>query len=160
PGRLSGGQLYDGSHLDDGVRQRDLRGRSSVVPLRGADEKGGGPDAGGEPAPERAGGHWPGRRRMRERQTGAAHWNGRGAGGTQGCRGAEKAGAMAGDGPLISVIIPVYRVEAYLEDCVRSVQRQTWQKLQIILVDDGSPDGCGALCDRLAKEDPRIEVIH
>ncbi len=97
---------------------------------------------------------------MSERETGAALWNCRGAGGTQGCRGAEKAGAMAGDGPLISVIIPVYRVEAYLEDCVRSVQRQTWQKLQIILVDDGSPDGCGALCDRLAGEDPRIEVIH
>ena len=47
--------------------------------------------------------------------------------------------------PLISVIIPVYKTEAYLEKCVRSVMMQSYHNLEIILVDDGSPDGCGAL---------------
>lgn len=61
---------------------------------------------------------------------------------------------------LISVIVPIYNVEAYLERCVRSIQSQTYAKLEIILVDDGSPDGCGELCDRFAKEDNRIRVIH
>ena len=62
--------------------------------------------------------------------------------------------------PRISVIIPVYKVEDYLDRCVRSVQKQTLSDLEIILVDDGSPDGCGALCDRYAAEDSRIKVIH
>jgi glycosyltransferase involved in cell wall biosynthesis len=60
----------------------------------------------------------------------------------------------------ISVIIPVYKVEAYLEKCVMSVLCQTYQCLEIILVDDGSPDGCPALCDELAQRDGRIQVIH
>ena len=62
--------------------------------------------------------------------------------------------------PEISVIVPVYRVEAYLRQCVDSIRKQTFQQLEIILVDDGSPDACPALCDELAQEDARIRVIH
>lgn len=62
--------------------------------------------------------------------------------------------------PLISVIVPAYKVEAYLERCVESVRRQSYQNLEIILVDDGSPDGCPAICDACAREDDRIRVIH
>ena len=62
--------------------------------------------------------------------------------------------------PMISVIIPVYKVEQYLARCVDSVLRQTYQNFEIILVDDGSPDRCGALCDEYARQDPRISVIH
>ena len=58
--------------------------------------------------------------------------------------------------PLISIIIPVYKVEKYLEKCIESVLNQTYKKLQIILVDDGSPDNCGDICDRYAKMDERI----
>lgn len=61
---------------------------------------------------------------------------------------------------LISVIIPIYRVEPYLKKCIDSVCAQTYRNLQIILVDDGSPDSCGSICDKYAKEDPRITVIH
>lgn len=60
----------------------------------------------------------------------------------------------------ISVIVPVYKVEAYLERCVRSLCRQTYTNLEIILVDDGSPDRSGELCDQMALEDPRISVVH
>jgi glycosyltransferase involved in cell wall biosynthesis len=60
----------------------------------------------------------------------------------------------------ISVIIPVYKVEDYLERCVSSVCRQTYTDLEIILVDDGSPDNSGKLCDELAAQDGRIRVIH
>lgn len=62
--------------------------------------------------------------------------------------------------PLISVIIPVYKVEEYLDRCVQSVCKQTYTNLEIILVDDGSPDNCGAMCDVLAQTDRRIRVIH
>ena len=62
--------------------------------------------------------------------------------------------------PLISIIIPVYKVEKYLEKCIKSVLDQTYKNLQIILVDDGSPDNCGNICDDYAKIDNRIEVIH
>lgn len=62
--------------------------------------------------------------------------------------------------PVISVIIPVYDVEKYLDRCVESVLNQTYHNLEIILVDDGSPDGCPQLCDEWAKKDERIRVIH
>lgn len=61
---------------------------------------------------------------------------------------------------LISVIVPVYKVEEYLPTCVESILAQTHQDLEIILVDDGSPDGCGAMCDEYARKDSRIRVIH
>ena len=62
--------------------------------------------------------------------------------------------------PLISVIIPVYRVEPYLDRCVESVVGQTYRNLEILLVDDGSPDRCPQMCDEWAKKDDRIRVIH
>ena len=61
---------------------------------------------------------------------------------------------------LISVIIPVYKVEPYLHRCVDSILAQTFQDFEIILVDDGSPDRCGAICDEYAALDTRIHVIH
>lgn len=61
---------------------------------------------------------------------------------------------------LFSVIIPVYNVEAYLEECVNSVIAQTYKEMEIILVDDGSSDSSGSLCDELSKLDNRIRVIH
>lgn len=65
------------------------------------------------------------------------------------------------DDPIkISVVVPVYKVEAYLERCVRSLCRQTHKNLEIILVDDGSPDRSGVLCDELAARDDRIVVMH
>ena len=63
-------------------------------------------------------------------------------------------------GDLVSVIIPVYKVEQYLERCVRSVTSQTYDNLEILLIDDGSPDRCGEMCDSFAAEDRRIRVIH
>ena len=62
--------------------------------------------------------------------------------------------------PLISVIVPVYRVEKYLDRCLRSITEQTYRNLEIILVDDGSPDNSGAICDAWAARDSRIRVIH
>ena len=62
--------------------------------------------------------------------------------------------------PLISVIIPVYKAEGYLERCVGSIRNQKYRNLEIILVDDGSPDESGAMCDRFAQEDSRIRVLH
>ena len=61
---------------------------------------------------------------------------------------------------LISIIIPVYKVEKYLEKCIESVLKQTYTNLEIFLIDDGSPDNCGKICDEYAKKDSRIEVIH
>ena len=62
--------------------------------------------------------------------------------------------------PRVSVIIPVYNVEKYLTACVKSIQNQTLSEIEIVLVDDGSPDKCGELADKLALEDTRIRVIH
>ncbi len=62
--------------------------------------------------------------------------------------------------PLISVIIPIYNVEKYLKKCIDSVISQTYKNLEIILVDDGSPDNCGIICDEYAQKDDRIIVIH
>lgn len=61
---------------------------------------------------------------------------------------------------MISVIVPVYKVEKYLRQCVESIQAQTYKDLEIILVDDGSPDKCPNICDELAKKDGRIKVVH
>ena len=60
----------------------------------------------------------------------------------------------------VSIIVPVYNVEKYLERCVRSLRCQTYQNIEIILVDDGSKDNCGIMCDKFALEDTRIKVIH
>lgn len=62
--------------------------------------------------------------------------------------------------PLISVIVPIYKVESYLDRCVASLVEQTYNELEIILVDDGSPDKCPDMCDEWAKKDSRIKVIH
>lgn len=62
--------------------------------------------------------------------------------------------------PLISVIVPVYKVEAYLPACVDSILMQTFTDFELILVDDGSPDTCGAMCDSYAQKDSRVRVIH
>ena len=61
---------------------------------------------------------------------------------------------------LISVVIPVYNAEKYIRRCVNSIQNQTYHNLEIILVDDGSPDKSGQICDQLSKEDDRIRVVH
>lgn len=62
--------------------------------------------------------------------------------------------------PLISVIVPIYKVELYLSKCLDSIVGQTYRNLEIILVDDGSPDNCGAICDMYAARDNRITVLH
>ncbi len=62
--------------------------------------------------------------------------------------------------PLISVIVPIYKVEEFLPTCLDSILAQTYKNLEIILVDDGSPDNCGMICDEYAKKDSRIIVIH
>lgn len=60
----------------------------------------------------------------------------------------------------LSVIVPVYKVEQYLRQCLDSIVNQTYKNLEIILIDDGSPDGCGKICDEYAEKDPRIILIH
>ena len=60
----------------------------------------------------------------------------------------------------ISVVVPVYNVEEYLDQCVESLVGQTYKNLEVILVDDGSPDNCPAMCDEWAERDNRIKVIH
>lgn len=62
--------------------------------------------------------------------------------------------------PAISIIVPVYRAEAHLERCVRSILAQRFADFELILVDDGSPDTCPLLCDAWARSDPRIRVLH
>lgn len=62
--------------------------------------------------------------------------------------------------PVITVVVPIFKVEKYLDECVRSIICQTYQNLEIFLVDDGSPDRCGEMCDEYAKKDSRISVIH
>lgn len=60
----------------------------------------------------------------------------------------------------LSIIVPVYKVEQYLNRCVDSILNQTYRNIEIVLVDDGSPDRCGEICDRYARKDKRIKVIH
>ena len=64
------------------------------------------------------------------------------------------------DLPLVSVVVPVYRVEAYLDHCIQSIAEQTYHNLEILLVDEGSPDRSGEICDRWAEKDRRIRVFH
>ena len=61
---------------------------------------------------------------------------------------------------VISIIVPIYKVESYLDECVTSIVNQTYRNIQIILVDDGSPDRCGKICDDWMLKDKRITVIH
>lgn len=61
---------------------------------------------------------------------------------------------------LVSIVIPVYKVEEYIDKCIESVTKQSYTDIEIILVDDGSPDKCGKICEKWAKEDDRIKVIH
>ncbi len=67
---------------------------------------------------------------------------------------------MAPMEPLLSVVVPVYKVEAYLNRCLESLTAQTYRNLEILLVDDGSPDHSGEICDRWAERDSRIRVLH
>lgn len=60
----------------------------------------------------------------------------------------------------VSVIVPIYKVEKYLEKCLKSISEQTYKDIQVILVDDGSPDNCPSICDAWVKNDPRMQVIH
>lgn len=62
--------------------------------------------------------------------------------------------------PLVTIVVPIYNVEKYLDRCIKSIVNQTYSNLDIILVDDGSPDNCPAICDDWAKKDKRIKVIH
>lgn len=62
--------------------------------------------------------------------------------------------------PLISIVVPVYKVESFLDRCIKSILSQTYERLDIILVDDGSPDRCPQMCDRWAETDGRIRVLH
>ena len=61
---------------------------------------------------------------------------------------------------LISIIVPIYRTEKYLKKCIESIQAQLYRNIEIILIDDGSPDECGNICDQFAKQDKRIRVYH
>ena len=62
--------------------------------------------------------------------------------------------------PLISIIVPCYNVERYVEQCIRSIMGQSYKNIEIITVDDGSPDNSPQILDKLANEDSRIKVIH
>ncbi len=61
---------------------------------------------------------------------------------------------------MISIIVPVYKDEPYLRQCVDSILNQTYRDIEVLLIDDGSPDRCGEICDEFAKKDQRIRVFH
>ena len=67
---------------------------------------------------------------------------------------------LAMTNPLITIVVPIYKVEKYLGRCIDSLVAQTYPNIEIILADDGSPDRCGAICDEYAQKDSRIKVIH
>ena len=62
--------------------------------------------------------------------------------------------------PKVSIVVPVYNVEQYLDECVQSLLNQTLNDIEIILIDDESPDNCPAICDKYAKIDSRVKVVH
>ena len=62
--------------------------------------------------------------------------------------------------PIISVIVPIYKVEQYLSRCVSSILSQTFADFELLLIDDGSPDRCGEICDEWASKDYRVRVFH
>ena len=62
--------------------------------------------------------------------------------------------------PKLSIIVPVYKVEQYINKCIDSILNQTFTDFELILVDDGSPDNCGKICDEYAQKDERVRVIH
>lgn len=61
---------------------------------------------------------------------------------------------------LASIVVPVYNIEKYIEKCIKSLLAQTYEQIEILLVDDGSPDGSGKICDAYAEKDARIRVLH
>ena len=61
--------------------------------------------------------------------------------------------------PEFSVIVPVYKVESYLSTCVESILCQSYQEFELILIDDGSPDNCGEICDKYSTSDKRVRVV-
>ena len=62
--------------------------------------------------------------------------------------------------PLISIVVPVYKVQDYVLECLESIAAQSYKNLEVIVIDDGSPDDAGAICDDFAKQDERFHVIH
>ena len=62
--------------------------------------------------------------------------------------------------PSVSVIVPVYKAESFLSNCINSILNQTYRDLEVILVDDGSPDFSGQICEEYAEKDGRVKVIH
>ena len=61
---------------------------------------------------------------------------------------------------LVSVIVPIYNVEKYLERCISSILEQSYNNIEVILVDDGSNDGCPIICDKFERKDARVKVVH
>ena len=61
---------------------------------------------------------------------------------------------------LVSIVVPVYNIEKYIGNCVESLQKQTYENIEILLVDDGATDESGSICDRFAQKDGRIRVLH
>ena len=62
--------------------------------------------------------------------------------------------------PILSVIVPVYKAEAYLPRCIESILAQTFTDYELLLIDDGSPDNCGRICDEYARKDMRVRTFH